>query len=45
LLADKKIENAVKDAMHYQEYLRKVRIKAAIWKYKKSFANLSGKSI
>jgi len=29
LLADKKIENAVKDAMHYQEYLRKVRIKAA----------------
>lgn len=28
VLADKKIENAVKDAMHYQEYLRKVRIKA-----------------
>lgn len=29
VLADKKIENAVKDAMHYQEYLRKVRTKAA----------------
>jgi hypothetical protein len=28
LLEEKRIEEAAKDAMHYQEYLRKIRIKA-----------------
>lgn len=28
LLEEKKIEDAVKDAMHYQEYLRKIRVRA-----------------